>query len=223
MKVLHVGFAGRAGAGKDSAADFAADYLRAIMQVNKRLILRVSFANVLKEISAFLWGENSNHYFTQEGKKEHILSDGPVFAATLTGKPHEKTTRRKFLQEFGEFMRTFDRDYWVRNSYLNLKSTIAKLTSIYPGLNAYNALAIYADVRHPNEVEHILAHGGLVIWIEREGELLEGVEAQHISEPGKPLEHTIVVHNNSTLQELESKVQTLLDDFFATHEDYLPF
>lgn len=163
--------------------DEAAKYL-----AHKYGLYHEAFANVLKTVVAAMAGEPVSYYH------EPAMKDS--FCAALG------MTRRKALQTLGsEAVKPhFGEDFWVRRLLADWD------TSGRPP-------AVISDVRFDVEARGIRQRGGVIIRIERAGQLLGGEAAQHSSEAGvSPHLVDFVIQNNGSLQDLH----TALDELMAT-------
>lgn len=107
-------------------------------------------------------------------------------------------TPRSFLQMVGtDLFRTHWRsDVWIK---------LAK-KKIQPLLDAGRSVVI-PDIRFDDEALFVIEMGGVVIQIDRLGQMLTGTEASHSSESGVSdnlIRH--VINNTGSLHELETKV-----------------
>jgi hypothetical protein len=100
-------------------------------------------------------------------------------------------TAREIMQEYGQFYRTIDYDFWVKNLFRVIED------KEYPNV-------IITDVRHINEADSVLEHGGVLIKVIRNNAPQIHGE-QHISETAlddyRKIDFTVV--NNFGLKELE--------------------
>jgi hypothetical protein len=104
--------------------------------------------------------------------------------ATLAGWDGKKDAKgRKFLQDFGELMRRYDKDYWVKEWMLEVSKQQTE-TNYYRGFDApKNYLIIVDDVRYNNEAEEIIRRGGKVLKVYGRGGLTKEL-GEHSSELG---------------------------------------
>jgi hypothetical protein len=104
--MLYIGLVGRAGAGKDTAADV-------IQSMQPTGVARVSFAQPLKEICklSFCLDEDA---FTDRNKKEAV-------------DPRWGLSPREMCQRMGtDFFRAMDQDFWIKR----MESTLQNLEGI---------------------------------------------------------------------------------------------
>lgn len=228
-----VGFAGRAGSGKDTSADFL---------VNNYGFIKVAFADKMKRICAdvyplmtreHLWGPSSKR---NESIKEYPREHGPwVFgkcaccnAAFVEGTSKQcYLTSRFALQQLGT--------EWGRNNYVNtwtdpvmdaadkLLNKSGILRSVHYSYTPWDGIivsnvpkgprprgVVISDLRWPagNEGQTILGGGGYIYKLLR-GEGLEGAAGQHDSERamlGVPDSYYsgIIDNREWTLEQLEA-------------------
>ena len=160
-KVAIIGFAGGIGSGKDCAANIAEEYGYP----------KVGFADHLKESCAFLTGEDM---WSREGKDKEIFKG---------------VTGRKLLETIGALMRSYDKDFWVKQLFDHHKKCSV------------------CDVRYGNEVKAIRDLGGVVIKIVREGVQRTG----HESDNWEELDCDYVIENNGTLEEFKQKIRECIE------------
>lgn len=208
-----VGFAGKAGSGKTTAAGFLKGCLP-----GETLI--VPMAMVLRdEVEAFLRRCGADQYVpllygSQEDKVRIFLVDAARAAvacdrwAEFTAEHRDiqewpdmtAVSVRRILQWWGtEYRRAADPDYWTRAWGRRVEQ-----------LDPAAVHVLVDDVRFRNEVEVIRAHGGLLIKIERPG--FNGANG-HSSETSLDdfSAWDAVVVNGGTLENLKEKVCALRD------------
>ena len=180
-----IGFTGRAGSGKTTAANWA---LR-----NHKNCLKMSFASPLKAAAREL--------INSVRPKDH-----PVTAANyLTDRNLKETpipflanvTPRRLLQTLGtEWGRNaIHPDFWV----IIAAQKIERLLGHSYRQGTIRLQAVFDDVRFENEAEMIRAYGGTIVHIERPG--LTAVEA-HASE-ALDFEPDYAFVNDGTAEDLE--------------------
>lgn len=125
-----IGFAGRKGVGKTTAAN----YLRRIHGFTV-----LSFSSKLKCLSGILIPTFTNKHLSGPEKETPL--------DFISGH-----TAREFMERFGEFMRFWDKDYWISG----IKSE-----------SWDNQNIAIDDVRYPNEVDFIRGLGGKLVKINR--------------------------------------------------------
>lgn len=140
MRRIVVGFAGRAGSGKDTAAS-------AIEDDGYHAVYKTAFAEELKRIVAGLYGLSREQ---THGR----LKETPV--------PGIGKSPRQIMRLFGtEVCRTVHPDTWVDAWIRSLR---------YIPIAAHDGcrtIVTVSDVRFPNEVSAIHNLGGKVYWIDR--------------------------------------------------------
>jgi hypothetical protein len=102
---------------------------------------------------------------------------------------------RVMLQWWGtEYRRSKDPDYWIKQLSNRLDNDFE---------------IVISDVRLPDEMKTIRAHGGEVWLIERDGISHVGI-AGHLTEHAlEDVEFDRVIQNNGTLDDLENCIETL--------------
>jgi hypothetical protein len=216
-----IGVCGLIGAGKDTVADYL---------VNIHQFRRESFASTLKDAVSAVFGWNRD---LLEGRTRHSREwreqVDPWWAERL-GMPD--LTPRWVLQYWGtEVVRkSFHDDTWIASLENKLRSSQDHV--------------VVSDCRFPNEIAAIRKHGGMCVWVKR-GALPEWYDCAlrenttHedrqwlLEDAGQlmPQQYPNVHHsewawigqtfnceieNNSTIQELYTKVNNLLSaDFHA--------
>jgi len=176
-----VGFAGRKGAGKDTAASFLIE----------QGYTRIAFADKLKEAVSNLFGIELDLVDAMKdyGRIDVIHRD--LFTTELTG--------RIFLQRFGTEMgrNTFGQNFWVDQWH----DTWTALSVMEP--DKFHTGVVVTDVRFTNEALAIHQAGGYIIDIARSGYEPDG----HASE--EPLPSNIIdayILNDGSLDDLREKV-----------------
>lgn len=175
-----IGLSGWARAGKDTAADYL---------VEKHGYTKMSFASPMKEALYRL-----NPRITVDNVVNTALRVGVDAYGWDDLKEHGPEVRgllQRFGTEVGRNM--FGEDFWVD----------ASLRSIPDG-----SKVVFADVRFPNEADTIRELGGKVWRINRIG---FNAANDHISEHAlDEYKFDLVVDNNSSIEYLYNKVETLL-------------
>ena len=144
-----IGISGRAGAGKDTCANFLTE--QGIING------KISIADSLKLLCNDLFNTPIEDMYNHKEKPTDIkiTPDLIKFAPLFDGRENEFMSVRELLQVFGtDVVRKFNPDCWI-----NL--TINKIKTL-PG----NIYAV-PDVRFPNEVEAIQRAGGIVLRLTR--------------------------------------------------------
>ena len=135
-----------------------------------------------------LWGSEKEKNDLRYPRADYGFSSNP--ADYLTG--------REIMQMYGQFFRTIDYDFWVKNLFKVIEEK--EYTNV-----------IITDVRHINEVEAVKEHKGFVIKIIREDKTTPHGES-HISETAldnyKDFDFTVM--NNSGLKELQDAAKDVV-------------
>jgi len=182
-----IGISGKARAGKDTFANMLAERLS---EKGYGVFILMAWAHELKlgvqrefDLSyAQLWGDKK-----EVEDKRYPKSDGSGY-----------WTGREMMQEYGQFFRTIEPDFWVR-----------KLFNVVDDKEYENI--IITDSRHPNEVDAITERGGYHVKIVRpEKEKVHN--EQHISETAldKDYKVDIKVVNEGTLTDLQKKADVVV-------------
>jgi hypothetical protein len=187
------GICGQAFSGKDTFAKMLAEELNKLQHPSYVLM---AYAGELKmrvqkdfDLSYDqLWGDKKEHTDLRYAKKGQGYSSNPG----------DYWTPREIMQAYGEFYRSIDYDFWVKNLFRVIEDKEYKNV-------------IITDCRHLNEVDAVKKHGGLLIKIIREGkDTPHG--ATHISETALDnftgYDFTIV--NNFELKDLKISTQELV-------------
>ncbi len=152
-----IGISGKIGAGKTTLARALLSHLGS--DPRDKLC---SFAGPLKESAVSVFGLRRDLVY---GSQDDKLSDTQFFTAPhRIVTPETPVTYREFLQKWGEWCRAWDVDFWV-------KQAIAAARDV-------TRIAVFDDVRFPNEADAIRATGGVVIRLTRAREPLQ----THVSE-----------------------------------------
>lgn len=186
-----IGIMGKAQHGKDTLGKMLAD---AIYEETKTRYILMAYATELKKrvqndfdlTYEQLWGNEKEKYDYRYPRNRNNWIAG----RRDTGKIKENYwTPREILQEYGQFFRTIDYDFWVKALFSVIKEK---------GFDN----VIITDVRHPNEADPIKKKDGMVIRIVRNVET--GVHNQkHISETALDnYEPDIEVRNMGSLKDL---------------------
>lgn len=165
-----IGVTGKARSGKDT---FAKLFAEALFDATGRRFILMAYAHELKkrvqkdfDLSyEQLWGDEKE--VTDSRYRKY---DTKPYSACLGDPelPEGFWTPREILQAYGQFFRTIDYDFWVKELF----RTIAEKEF---------ENVIVTDVRHPNEADPIRERGGYIIRLVRENkDKIHG--EQHISE-----------------------------------------
>lgn len=201
-----LGICGWAGAGKDTIADYL---------VNFHEFRRTSFAASLKDAISSIFGWDRELLEGRSKKARAWRETVDPWWSERLGIPN--LTPRWILQHWGtEVCRIgFHNEIWIASVENKLRHTSDNI--------------VISDCRFPNEIESIKKAGGRIIWIQR-GNMPEwyqtaiiansgDIVAQHVLEDLKihrsetawvGSEFDIIIPNNSTIDDLYSKVKSLL-------------
>lgn len=190
-----VGISGKARAGKDTFAKMLA---RALQRQTGQAYILMAYATELKnkiqkdfDMSyEQLWGDEKEIYDRRYKKQ---LSNDVEYNSI--GEVVSYWTPREVMQNYGQFFREIDYDFWVKY-----------LFRVVEEKNYKNI--IITDLRHVNEVDAVVDKGGYHIRVQREDK--DGVHnEQHISETALDDGHRIDfnVINNWTFKELEAAAE----------------
>lgn len=192
-----IGIIGKARSGKDTFAEMLAKHLSDVFYPP---YVTMAFAQELKtrcqkdfDLSYDqLWGDDKEVL-----DKRYPKQDGAGF-----------WTAREIMQAYGQFYRTIDYDFWVKNLYRVIED------------KEYSNVII-TDVRHVNEADSVLNHGGYLIKVVRENAPKVHGE-QHISETALDNYDKVdfAVLNNWGLEELEQTAKDVIR-FLQDSEDEL--
>lgn len=196
-----LGFAGRAGSGKDTCAAL-------LMREGFRA---VAFADALREEVAEAWRIDPRMLIDRATKEYAIPAlaigncvDGQfIVTMDLAGEDlYAPRSARWVLQRWGtEFRRSTDSNYWIDQAL----QRIARLRA-----SGWHRVCI-TDVRFPNEADVIVSLGGEVVQVARPDlPQLEQSAAGHASEAGALLTSG-VVHNDGTMDHLHAELLRVLD------------
>ncbi len=191
---------GKARSGKDTFAKMLAKELQ--RQTGKAYVL-MAVAHELKlkiqrdfDLSyEQLWGDEKETYDLRYPKARGPL---PFCAGSRNDgrglevlKERQHWTPREIMQDYGQFFRTIDNNFWVKQLFNTIEEKEYKNV-------------IITDGRHKNEVDAVVDRGGYHIRVERENK--DNVHnEQHISETALDKGHRVDfnVINNWTLKELK--------------------
>lgn len=178
-----IGITGKAGAGKSTAAEYICKkYYPSDDFVDNQLVW--SFADNLKEAIRIIFQLDYDAF--DRDKKEHKI-------------PAWEKTPRELAQIVGTdlFRNMFRSDIWIRS----LEQTM---------LRYGETSGVVCDVRFDDEAEWVISKGGYIIEVIRPGLEFVGIEG-HKSEAGISDEiKRFVVQNDSTIEELEFKLDAIM-------------
>lgn len=159
---------------------------------------RASFALKVKQIVALLTNTTVEENMTAEGK----ASLAPGYTDITLG---------RMQQLVGQGMRdVVCDDIWVR--------------SVLTAARAKGGLTVITDVRYPNEVDMILAQGGVVFRLVRDPGATAADTGRDTGHPSETAlddypvaRFTDVIENNGTMSELRAKVRVCIGVKYAGH------
>lgn len=180
--MLIIGLHGKAGAGKDTAAEMLQSFLP------EGTYKQLAFAKPLKEVAKIKFGLTDWHVNTQEGKKETIPALG-------------KTVRQLLELEGTEATRDiYGSNFWIWRMAQEVDSAFKE------GIKC----VVITDVRFENEAEFIRQEGGIVFEIQRDVEDIASVN--HASAQTLPPHLiSIFVDNNGTIEDLRNEMKDLAE------------
>jgi hypothetical protein len=188
---LIISLAGRGRVGKDTFAEILAEEI--FNSVKKRFVL-MAYANELKnrvqkdfDLSyEQLWG---NQKEVPDKRYPKVRNSTELF-----------WTPREIMQDYGEFYRSIDYDFWVKELFRVIDE------------KEYNNVII-TDVRHPNEATPVINRGGLIIKITSNRENKEQVHGEnHISETAMDNYDQVDFHiiNDGSIEDLRVTAQQVV-------------
>ena len=202
-----IGVTGKARSGKDSLAEMMAEEF--YNATGRRFVL-LAYAHELKlrvqkdfDLSyAQLWGDEKEIPDVRY-RKRHINN-------AIAGRRNqdeiesEYWTPREIMQAYGQFFRSIDDLFWVKNLFKTIED------------KGYTNVII-TDVRHINEADPVKERSGYIVKVSSERSNLQKIHgSNHISEIAMDnYESDFVVENNYGLDELsktaKDTVQSLLN------------
>lgn len=193
-----IGFTGRMGAGKTTAAQIVTRHFPGFE--------RVSFAGPMRHQLALSLASGDRLPPLPEDVKKFAMSlqgmDYHQLLDLLYRKPTPYEVRR-LLQHWGSSFIEKDRMYWVKKLEATLK----------PG-HRY----VIDDVRFPWEAQWVLSRDGLLIGITRPNPIAEPLLSSHPSETmveGCLQMVQVTIANDGTLEELEEALVRILRRYFG--------
>jgi adenosyl cobinamide kinase/adenosyl cobinamide phosphate guanylyltransferase len=179
-----IGISGKARSGKDTFAEMLS---RELQEQTGQAYVLMAYAHELKlkvqkdfDLSyEQLWGEEKE--IEDKRYRKHTDKDEMVY-----------WTAREIMQNYGQFFRTINYDFWVDHLFSVIEEKEYKTV-------------IITDLRHTNEVNAVVDGGGFHVRVEREEDEATH-NKQHISETALDERHRIdfTVNNYWTLKELKS-------------------
>ena len=210
---LLLGVTGSAQSGKDTFAKMLVEELD--RQTDSVFVL-MAYAHELKmkiqkdfDLSyEQLWGTEKE--IVDRRYKKVFNSHGGIRAdvADTDELPTAYWTPREMMQNYGQFYRTIDYDFWVKHLFSVIKQ------------NKYENVII-TDVRYLNEAQPIVDSGGYIIRIVR-GNRAKIHNQYHISEMSmaKYDKISFTVGNNGTLDELRLNVVDVVKQIINKKGDF---
>ncbi len=223
-----IGFAGKAGAGKDTSAEFLSEFG----------FQRIAFADPLKRIARDVFGFSREQLWGPSAMRNSPDRRYPrkhTWGVWEAGRPRECAccgtrssedtcylTPRYALQTLGT--------QWGRDCYelIWISKGLATAWEVIDGQRGYTpwdgitskAASVegvaFTDVRFENEITHLKAEGVRVYLIDRPGAGLSGAAGKHESEQAIP--HSLVdgvIDNSAGLTELREKVERIGREILA--------
>ena len=182
-----IGICGKARAGKDTFGGMLAEEL--YERTGNRHILMAYATELKKKVQ-----EDFDLSFEQLWGNQKEVPDERY------SKPDDDGywTAREIMQNYGQFFRTIDYNFWVKNLFRVIRE------------NNYENVII-TDVRHPNEADPVKDQDGIVIRIVRDVET-DVHNQQHISEVAMDsYDEDIRIVNSGTLDDLRETARDIVD------------
>jgi hypothetical protein len=214
-----IGFSGKKQRGKNLSANIATE----LLESRGYTVAEYAFAETLKDMCINVFGLDPNKVYGANQDKEsltHIPWDGLPMEIRLKysntqrlpgipGLPGDKedlSVARTGLMTHRELLQVMGTDIFREQVYSEVWAE-APFRQDWEGID----LVLVTDTRFPNEVEAIESREGVVVRVERDMETLKS--DSHPSETALD-EHPFryVIHNNSTIQDLEKKVELFLEN-----------
>lgn len=179
--MIIIGLHGKAGAGKDTAAEMLQSFLP------EGSTRRAAFATPLKEAAKMKFGLSDWHVNTQEGKRELVPALG-------------RTVRQLLELEGSEATRdVYGATFWIWRMSQEVDKAFKENIKVF----------IITDVRFENEAQFVRDNGGLIFQIDRELEQELATVSHASAQPLPPHLVNIFVPNNGTIKDLEKEVKDL--------------
>lgn len=203
---LHIGLAGRAGAGKDTVAGMLVEAAG-----GPDAAVVIALADPLKRICRDVFGFDEGQLWSPSERRAEPPPDrtGP--------------TAREALQRLGDWGRAMDPDVWIDK----LLAAVSSLGGGAPDhfrqydrmFGVYSSyvprtwrLIVTPDVRFPNEAACIRRKGGIIWSVERKdaAPMTGGIDGHESEVHVADLPHDAVVRNHGTLDDLRHVVRSML-------------
>lgn len=184
-----IGIMGKAGSGKDTFALILAEKL---FEITRKKHVLMSFAHELKLRIQKDFDMSYEQLWNGNEKEKSDLRYAKCLNG-LSSNPKDYWTPREILQNYGEFYRSIDSNFWIKHLFEIIDDREYKHV-------------IVTDVRYINEAESVINRNGVLIKIVRNIETANDVHGQdHISEIGLESYNNIdfTVENNGTLKEIK--------------------
>lgn len=191
-----IGIVGKARSGKDTFAEMLASEL---FDVTRKKYVLMAYAQELKlrvqkdfDLSYDqLWGNLKEEY----DKRYHKNRGNSIAGRRDYSEIKENFwTPREIMQAYGEFYRSVDHEFWVKNLFRVIEDK--KYSNV-----------ILTDVRHPNEADPVIERNGYIIKVTSDREDKPNIHgSNHISETAMDDYNKIdfYVHNDGTLEDLHA-------------------
>jgi hypothetical protein len=162
------------------------------------------FAGKLKEIASLLTGIPVKKFEDQEFKKTNLSDEWSSLQQSGRNKVWDHMTVREFLQKLGtEAMREgLHTNVWVNALFADYKAGDPEYDAFYPNW-------IITDMRFPNEMEAVVAKGGITIRVVRPGTTV-GTHPSETSLDGNIMHYEII--NDGTIEDLVERVREILTE-----------
>ena len=205
-----IGINGKIGSGKDTVGSIIQELC---LEYNGPEWKIKKFAGKLKQTASLLTGIPVEKFEDQEFKKTNLSDEWSSLQQSGRSKVWLPMTVRELLQKLGtEAMREgLHTNVWVNALFADYKYEIYRSEvptraagfidqHVYPNW-------IITDMRFPNEMEAVVAKGGITIRVVRQGTIL-GTHPSETALDGHTMHYEII--NNGTIEDLIEKVRTIL-------------
>ena len=205
-----IGINGKIGSGKDTVGSIIQELC---LEYNGPEWKIKKFAGKLKQTASLLTGIPVEKFEDQEFKKTNLSDEWSSLQQSGRSKVWLPMTVRELLQKLGtEAMREgLHTNVWVNALFADyvpnwkfegegIEIDDVSLIKDYPNW-------IITDMRFPNEMEAVVAKGGITIRVVRQGTIL-GTHPSETALDGHTMHYEII--NNGTIEDLIEKVRTIL-------------